>query len=61
MRERFSGSMITVAIAMAAVSVLVSVSITGVSAQPTVEVPQFRYDPSWPKPFAGGVGTWIGG
>jgi len=54
MRERFSGSMITVAIAMAAVSVLVSVSITGVSAQPTVEVSQFRYDPSWPKPLPEG-------
>jgi hypothetical protein len=54
MRERFSGSMITVAIAMAAVSVLVSVSITGVSAQPTVEVPQFSYDPSWPKPLPEG-------
>jgi hypothetical protein len=40
--------------AVAAVSVLVSVSITGALAQPTVEVPQFKYDPSWPKPFPEG-------
>ena len=54
MRKRLSGSMITVAVAIAAVSVLVSVSITGASAQPTVEVPQFKYDPSWPKPLPEG-------
>jgi len=54
MRERSSGSMISVAVALAAVSVLVAVSITGASAQPTVEVPQFKYDPSWPKPLPEG-------
>src|ERR1700730_1398142 len=54
MREKFSGSMITVAVAVAAVSVLVSVSVTGASAQATVEVPQFKYDPSWPKPLPEG-------
>ena len=54
MRERFSGSMITVAVAVAAVSVVISVSITRASAQTTVEAPQFKYDPSWPKPLPDG-------
>src|SRR3984893_16971893 len=54
MREKFSGSMITVAVAVAAVSVLVSVSVTGASAQAAVEVPEFKYDPSWPKPLPEG-------
>ena len=54
MRERFSGSTIIVAIAVAAASVVISVSITRVSAQATVQVPQFKYDPSWPKPLPDG-------
>ena len=54
MRERFLHSMITVAMLAAAVSVVISVSITPVSAQATVEVPQFKYDPSWPKPLPEG-------
>src|SRR5256885_557348 len=54
MRERFSGSMIIVAVAAAVVSVVISVSITRASAQTTVQVPQFKYDPSWPKPLPDG-------
>src|SRR5580765_3247912 len=54
MRERFSGSMIIVAVAVAAVSVVISGFITRASAQSTVEAPQFKYDPSWPKPLPEG-------
>src|SRR4030095_11994469 len=54
MRERFSSSIIAVAIAVAAVSVVISGFITRASAQATVEVPQFKYDASWPKPLPEG-------
>src|SRR5882672_4554172 len=51
MRDRFSGTMIAAAIAMAAVGAVISVSITRALAQATVQVPQFKYDASWPKPL----------
>ena len=54
MRERFSGSMIGVAVAAAAVSVVLFGSVTRASAQATADVPQFTYDPSWPKPLPEG-------
>jgi Lactonase, 7-bladed beta-propeller len=54
MRARFSGSMIAVAVAVAAVSVVVSLSITQASARAAAAVPQFKYDPSWPKPLPEG-------
>src|SRR5205814_6647855 len=54
MRERFSGSIIAVAIGVAAVSVVISGSIIRASAQTTVKAPQFKYDPSWPKPLPAG-------
>jgi len=51
MREKFSGSIMAGAIAMAAV-------IAGLagysSAQAAAAVPQFRYDASWPKPLPEG-------
>jgi hypothetical protein len=61
MRERFSGSIIAGAIAVAAVSVVISGLIARASAQATVAAPQFKYDSSWPKPIAGRVGPGIGG
>src|SRR3979490_235610 len=54
MRERFSGSMIIVAVAATVVRVVISVSITPASAQATVRIPQFKYDPFWPKPLPDG-------
>src|SRR3954465_7234018 len=54
MRDRFSGSMIAVAIAVAAVGVVMSLSVTRASAQATVQAPQFKYDASWPKPLPEG-------
>jgi DNA-binding beta-propeller fold protein YncE len=53
MRARFRGSKIAVAVAVAAVSVVISGLITRASAQATA-VPQFKYDPSWPKPLPEG-------
>ena len=58
MRARFRDSRIALAVAVAAVGVVVSGFITGfitpASAQATVKVPQFKYDPSWPKPLPEG-------
>jgi hypothetical protein len=51
MREKFSGSVMAIAIAVAAV-------IFGFAGHPSVQaavaVPQFKYDPSWPKPLPEG-------
>ena len=54
MRESFPGSIIAVAVAVAAVSVVISGFITRASAQATVAEPQFKYDSSWPKPLPEG-------
>ena len=54
MRARFSGTIVAVAVAVAAASVVVSGVITRVSAQSTVQMPQFKYDASWPKPLPEG-------
>lgn len=54
MRERFSGSMIIVAIAVAAVGVLISAPLPQAMAQAITKGPQFKYDPSWPKPLPDG-------
>src|SRR6185503_19401698 len=53
MREKFSGSIMAVAVAVAA-SVVIAGSTTRVSAQAKVEVPQFKYDATWPKPLPEG-------
>jgi len=54
MRGRFSGSMIAVGVVVAAVALVSSVSINRAPAQTTVAAPQFKYDPSWPKPLPEG-------
>src|SRR6266571_4539033 len=60
MRERFSGSMITVAIAGAAVSVVISVSITPASAQAPVAsatAPDPALTTPWGEPDLQGIWT----
>src|SRR4030095_7056194 len=52
--ERFSGSIVAVAVAVTVVSVAISGFVTRASAQGTVGVPQFKYDASWPKPLPEG-------
>jgi DNA-binding beta-propeller fold protein YncE len=54
MRGRLLGSMIAASIAVAAVTVFISAFITQAAAQPAGEVPQFKYDASWPKPLPEG-------
>src|SRR5262245_23224501 len=54
MRKRFSNSIIAIAVAVAAVSVFSSGFFTRASAQATGGAPQFKYDPSWPKPLPEG-------
>ena len=54
MRAKFLSTIITAAIAVAAFSAVTSLSIKHVSAQPAAQVPQFKYDASWPKPLPEG-------
>jgi hypothetical protein len=51
MRKRFSGSIMAMAITVAAA---ISEFVGNSAVQAAVEVPQFRYDPSWPKPLLEG-------
>jgi len=46
--------MIAVAVAAAAVGAVISLSVTPASAQAAADVPQFKYDASWPKPLPEG-------
>lgn len=54
MRERFSGSIVAVAMTVTAVSIALSGSATAAPAQAAVKPPQFKYDATWPRPLPEG-------